>query len=111
MNGDAAAARAALLSALDREPALARAQTSLGVIAAREGRTDDAIRHWRRALELHAEDYDALYNLGALLFDHGRGDEALPYLDRFAREAPERAYARDIQAVRRLLQGVKAARG
>jgi Tfp pilus assembly protein PilF len=111
MNGDAAAAQAAPLSALDREPGLARAQTSLGVLAAREGRADEAIRHWRRALELHPGDFDALYNLGALLFDQGRRDEALPYLDRFAREAPEPAYARDVQAVRRLLRGVRAARG
>ena len=47
--------------------------------------------------------YDALYNLGTVLYSSGRRDEARPYLERFATEAPPARYARDIVHVREML--------
>ncbi|HYK02033.1 MAG TPA: BTAD domain-containing putative transcriptional regulator [Thermoanaerobaculia bacterium] len=61
LRGDWAAARAAFEEAyelgvkLDNKPAMAHPLTVLGHVALHEGKRDEAIRHFRRALELHAE--------------------------------------------------------
>jgi choline-sulfatase len=100
MQGDRGAARAALDAALTLNPGLARAHNTLGVVAAEAGRTDEAVARWTRAVELDPREFDTLFNLGALLVREGRHLEARPYLERFAREAPPRLYARDIARVR-----------
>jgi arylsulfatase A-like enzyme/Tfp pilus assembly protein PilF len=104
MTGDNAQAREALRAALDLNPNLARAHNSLGVIAAREGRETDAIDHWKTAVELDPREFDTLFNLGSSLMEGGRTDEARPYLERFAREAPRALYASDIARVRAWLE-------
>jgi hypothetical protein len=48
--------------------------------------------------------FDALYNIGTVLHDSGRTDEARPYLERFVRDAPPSRYAADIQRLRVMLQ-------
>jgi Flp pilus assembly protein TadD len=78
---------------------VARAHNSLGVIAAREGRTADAIGHWKRAAALDPRDYQTLYNLGSVLRRAGRTDEARPYLEAYLRAAPRRE-APDVAKVR-----------
>jgi tetratricopeptide (TPR) repeat protein len=65
----------------------------------------EAFAHWRRAVELAPQDFDALYNLGTELAGAGRLDEARPYLERFVREAPPGQYAADITRVREQLKG------
>jgi predicted ATPase len=61
LRGDWAAARAAFEEAyelgvkLDNKPAMAHPLTVLGHVALHEGKRDEAIRHFRRAFELHAE--------------------------------------------------------
>jgi predicted ATPase/DNA-binding SARP family transcriptional activator len=61
LRGDWAAARAAFEEAyelgvrLGNKPAMAHPLTVLGFVALHEGKRDEAIRHFRRALELHAE--------------------------------------------------------
>jgi len=47
--------------------------------------------------------YDALYNLGTVLYDSGRRDDARPYLQRFVNEAPPARYQRDIARIRKML--------
>jgi arylsulfatase A-like enzyme/Tfp pilus assembly protein PilF len=111
MAGDTEAARAAFLAALEREPGLARAHTSLGVIEARGKHTEAALEQWKRALELNPAEYDALFNAGTLLLQEGRRDEGMPFLARFAREAPPALYAADIQAVKRILGRAGDGRG
>jgi arylsulfatase A-like enzyme/Flp pilus assembly protein TadD len=104
MMGNNARARDALRAALELNPNLARAHNSLGVIAAREGRPTDAIDHWKTAVELDPREFDTLFNLGSSLIESGRTDEARPYLERFAREAPRALYASDIAHVRAWLE-------
>jgi arylsulfatase A-like enzyme/predicted Zn-dependent protease len=58
-----------------------------------------AIDAWRRAERLRPRDYDLLFNLGMVLADDNRPAEALPYLQRFVREAPRDRYARDLSRV------------
>ena len=54
-------------------------------------------------MELAPQDYDALYNLATELESAGRREDARPYLERFAREAPAAQYAPDIARVKRIL--------
>jgi len=53
-----------------------------------------------RAERLLPRDYDLLFNLAMVLADSDTPREAIPYLQRFAREAPPERYARDIARVR-----------
>ena len=45
-------------------------------------------------------DYDLLFNLGVVLAEGPTPREALPYLERFVREAPRDRYARGHRAGR-----------
>jgi tetratricopeptide (TPR) repeat protein len=67
------------------------------VVAAESGHPDEAIEHWRRAVELNPREWDTVFNLGRLLRQRGREAEARPYLERFVREAPRALYGPDIQ--------------
>ena len=55
-----------------------------------------AVEAWRRALELEPGNYDLLFNIAAVLHDHGRTSDARPYIERFVREAPADKYQREI---------------
>jgi len=74
------------------------------VIAMRRGRPADAFVHWTRAVEIAPNDFDSLYNLAMELDAAGRRDEARPYLERFAREAPPSQYAADIAKANQMLR-------
>ncbi len=84
-----------------------RAWNALGVIAARAGRSDEAIEHWRRALQAEPDALDTLFNLGATLVQLGRREEARPYLERFAARAPRPAYAADLARVQAWLSSAR----
>jgi Flp pilus assembly protein TadD len=79
-----------LREAIAQRPDLFRAWNALGVIAARAGRSAEAIEHWRRALQADADALDTLFNLGATLVQLGRRAEArpIPGALRGARAAP-----------------------
>src|SRR5437667_208220 len=97
-------ARAAFRKILELDSTSAKAYENLAAdeLAAGERTTAVADRH--RALELDPRLYDALYNLGLLLHDLGRGDEARPYIERFIHEAPRPRYATDIAELQALLK-------
>jgi choline-sulfatase len=108
MAGDRATARQAFESALDFDGAVARAHNGLGVIAADEGRWDEAIAQWKRAAALDPRDYQTLFNLGHTLRERGQAQEARPYLEAYLRAAPPALEARDIARVRAWLEEVPA---
>jgi tetratricopeptide (TPR) repeat protein len=62
-----------------------------------------AIEFWRRAVESDPGQFDALFNLALALAD-ASPREAVPYLDRFVREAPPQRYRADIEQARALLR-------
>ncbi|HEX3645308.1 MAG TPA: sulfatase-like hydrolase/transferase [Vicinamibacterales bacterium] len=66
-----------------------------------------AIDAWRRAERLVPRDYDLLFNLGMLLADSRTPSEAIPYLRRFAQEAPPDKYASDMARVASTLARLK----
>ena len=103
-----AAAREAFDAALARKRDLARAHNGLGVVDGRDGpawtRPSSA---GRAAVRLDPRDWDTLFNLGRLLRRAGRAEEARPFVERFAREAPPSLYARDVREARAWLGGTR----
>jgi tetratricopeptide (TPR) repeat protein len=74
------AAEAALRTVLSRDETYEAAHTSLGLLLASRGKTDEANAHYRRALDLKPADYIAANNLAASLADQDESlDEALHY--------------------------------
>lgn len=102
-SGDLAHARQSLERAIAIDPTLPRSHNGLAVIAMRTGHPDEAFAEWKSAVALAPHDYDSLYNLATQLEDAGRHDEARPYLERFAKEAPPEQYGPDIERVRKIL--------
>jgi len=82
------------------DPGLARAHNSLGVLAAREGRLDEAVERWKRSATLDSSDYQTLFNLGSTLRKLRRAPEARPYLEAYLREAPVALEQKDMARVR-----------
>jgi arylsulfatase A-like enzyme/Tfp pilus assembly protein PilF len=102
-SGDLNAAVTALTHALELDPRLPGAHNALATAYLRQHRSADAIEHWQTAVRLDPHQYDALYNLGTVLYEAGRLDEARPYLRRFVEEAPPGRYRQDILRIRKML--------
>jgi arylsulfatase A-like enzyme/Tfp pilus assembly protein PilF len=97
-------AEATVRQAIAADPALPRAYTTLGVLLVNTGRRADAIVTWKKALQLDAAEFPALYHLVVALSESGRFDEAASYGQQFVGSAPSR-YQREIGEIRRLLAG------
>ena len=91
------------------EPEYGDAWQALGASLATTDR-HGAIDAWRKAERLLPRDYDLLFNLGMLLADSDAPAAAIPYLERFASEAPRDRYARDIPQVQAVLARLRAGR-
>jgi tetratricopeptide (TPR) repeat protein len=76
---DADAARAHLEHAVEVAPQFCAAWNELGTIAYQSRRYQDAERYFRRALEADAQAYEPLVNLGGVLLNLGKLDEALQH--------------------------------
>ena len=63
-------------AALRRDPRNASAQGNLGNVAAMSGRREDAVRHYRQALELKP-DSSTWYNLATVQRELGRTEDAI----------------------------------
>ena len=90
--------------AINADQALAKAHTTLGVILSSTGRKPAAIDSWKRAVQLDAAEFDALYNLWSELAAAGRRDEAVQYGRQFVSTAPPAFYKPDIDRVAAYLQ-------
>jgi Flp pilus assembly protein TadD len=71
----------------------------LGVIAAREGRLEEAVARWRQALALDPRDFQSLFNLATILKRQGQDAEARLLLERYVKAAPP-SEAKDVAAAR-----------
>ncbi len=89
--------------AIDVDPALADAYTTLGVALSTAGQKSEAIASWKHAVELDAAQFNALYNLWFELADAGRRDEAVQYGRQFVATAPPAFFAPDIARIRTYL--------
>jgi len=88
--------------AIDLDPALAKAFTTLGVIQAQTNRKTEAIDSWKRAVSLNPGEFDAMYNLVLLLVEAGRIGEARTFGDQYIRTAPPQLAA-DAAVIRQIL--------
>lgn len=88
--------------AIDLDPALAKAFTTLGVIQAQTNRKTEAIDSWKKAVSLNPGEFDAMYNLVLLLVDGGRIGEARTFGDQYIRTAPPQLAA-DAAVIRQIL--------
>jgi Flp pilus assembly protein TadD len=82
--GDFAGARRLLTIASLLSPQSPRALNNLGVLAAREGRTDEALSTYQRALAIDAANATVMTNLASLYQqrgDHQRADEMLAQVE------------------------------
>jgi arylsulfatase A-like enzyme/Tfp pilus assembly protein PilF len=89
--------------AIDADPALPDAYTTLGVIQSSVGRKAEAIDSWKRAVDLDGSQFNALYNLWYELAAAGRRDEAATYGRRFVATAPPAFFAPDLARVQAYL--------
>jgi arylsulfatase A-like enzyme/Flp pilus assembly protein TadD len=88
-NRQAGAAANALHRAVENDPEYADAWRALG-FALVGGNRAAAADAWRRAERLAPGDYDLLFNLAMVLAESDEPADAVPYLQRFLREAPPR---------------------
>jgi len=95
-HGDRAAA--AFQRAVGADPSYGEAWRWLGAALIDSDRAA-AIDAWQHAERLQPGDYDLLFNLGMVMAESDRPAGALPYLQRFVREAPRERYGRDIPQV------------
>ena len=98
-------AEASARTAIELDPQLADAFTTLGVVLSTSGRKADAIESWKRAVQLDPSQFNALYNLWFELASAGRRDEASTYGRQFAETAPPAFFGPDIARVRGYLSG------
>src|SRR3989454_8537526 len=96
------AAAEALRHAVDADASCGDAWHALGAALVERDRPA-AIDAWGHAERLRPRDFDLLFNLGMILADSLRPSEAVPFLERFVREAPRDRYARDIPRVQATL--------
>lgn len=109
-SGNAPAAADALAHAVADDASYGDAWQALGA-ALIKTEPKRAIDAWRRAERLLPHDYDLLFNLGMVLAESERPRDAVPYLERFARDAPPQRYARDIRTVRERLVKLRGGQG
>jgi arylsulfatase A-like enzyme/Flp pilus assembly protein TadD len=100
------AAAGAFRHAVDADASYGDAWQALGAALVERDR-DAAIEAWRHAEQLRPRDYDLLFNLGMILADSPRPADAVPFLERFVREAPRDRYARDIPRVQATLARIR----
>lgn len=89
--------------AIDADPTLAGAYTTLGVIMSNTNRKPDAIQVWAKAVELDPGDFNALYNLWLELARAGRRTEASTYGQQFLASAPPAFFAAERNEIARYL--------
>jgi arylsulfatase A-like enzyme/Flp pilus assembly protein TadD len=92
----------ALRLAVAADPDYAGAWQRLGAALVASD-VEGAVKAWQRAVSLDPLDFDTLFNLGIVLADSPEPRESLPYLKRFASDAPPERYAGEIARVTALI--------
>ncbi len=76
-----------------KAPGNAGAHNSLGLVLVGRGQLDEAIAHYRKALEIKPDDVGAHNNLGLVLADRGQLDEAIAHYRKVLDIEPDSAQA------------------
>ena len=106
MAGEREPAREDFEAALGLNPSVARAHSSLGLMAAESGRVDEALGHWRRRVAARPAGVREAPGPGRAAPGAGAGrPRPAPTSISSPRARPRPRYARDIERVRGLLSG------
>jgi protein O-mannosyl-transferase len=80
---------------LQKNPRCWMAHYNLGIVLSEQGKADQAIDHYRQALDLRPDYAEAHYNLGRLLVEQGQSDEAITHYERAVAINPADAEAQN----------------
>ncbi|MFW6076547.1 MAG: tetratricopeptide repeat-containing sulfotransferase family protein [Hyphomicrobiales bacterium] len=97
--GDLRAAERLLEKALKLDPDNADAWFNLGQVARERDVLERAVRLFRKTLALDPQYTDAAFALGEALYVQGKAEEALPWLEQAAVQAPEDAEILHVKAL------------
>ena len=89
--------------AVQQDPSLAGAYTTLGVVYSFTNRKPQAIEAWRHAVELDGTEFSALYNLWLELAASGQRDQAVKYAQQFVDTAPPAMFPSELNEIRAYL--------
>jgi protein O-mannosyl-transferase len=90
---------------IERNPKAWMAHNNLGTVMLQKGQVDNAIFHFRKALEIKANHADAQANLGSALLQKGELDEAIAQYDKALEIKPDYALVHYDLANALLLKG------
>lgn len=80
---------------LQKNPGCWMAHYNLGIVLSEQGKSDSAIDHYRRAVELRPDYAEAHYNLGRLLVEKGHLEDAIAHYEKAAAINPRDAEAQN----------------
>jgi tetratricopeptide (TPR) repeat protein len=106
--GDLDAALTSYRLALREKPDDHRVLVNMAIAYTRLRRSDEAIRCYRRALEISADLPGAHYGLAFLLKKRGEGDEAISHLDAFLANPGKSADPESIAHARRAIDEIRS---
>jgi tetratricopeptide (TPR) repeat protein len=87
--GDLAGAMAKWKDSLELDPTDARANNGMGIALGLQGRSNDAIPYFRKAVKAQGDFFEAYYNLGIILSRENKIDEAVGAWQNVVRIRPE----------------------
>lgn len=80
---------------LQKNPGCWMAHYNLGIVLSNQGEAEQAIGHYRRAVDLRPDYAEAHYNLGRLLVEQGQFDDAIAHYEKAAAVNPADAEAQN----------------
>jgi protein O-mannosyl-transferase len=80
---------------LQKNPGCWMAHYNLGIVLSEQGEAEQAIGHYRRAVDLRPDYAEAHYNLGRLLVEQGQFDDAIAHYEKAAAVNPADAEAQN----------------
>lgn len=107
MAGDRKAARGQFDAALGMNPEMARVHSSLGILDLEDGRTAEALGHWKAATAIDAREFQTILAAGLTLGRSGRTAEARVALQFFVDHAPPDRFAEAVGRARALLTSLR----
>ncbi len=87
--GDLEQAKDFYLTSLSMDDSNPLVHNNLGMVAMKQDRPTDAIRHFTAAVEAKPDNWDARINLGIVLWSMGRKDEAVVQYEQVLRAVPD----------------------
>jgi Flp pilus assembly protein TadD len=103
LSGEREAARAAFARALELNGITVAALTALGIMEIEEGRFDQGVSYWRRAVEADPQQLPRLLAFASYLWNKGEFAAARPLFELFLAEASADPYREEIARLRQLL--------